>query len=104
MIRDQGLRLLKPLKEGTWAEEASRQLTARWPETPKRIALGMKHQKAPKSLEGFAEPSAVVEDPLAVIERKRAERKERMKARAARSAAAKKKKKDGESGVPSTHA
>jgi len=104
MIRDQGLRLLQPLTTEPWSKVASQQLKARWPEPPKRIALGMKHQNAPKSLEGFAEPSAVVEDPLAVIERKRAERKERMKARAARSAAAKKKKQDGESGVPTTHA
>ena len=103
MIRDQGLRLLNPLKEGAWAKEAQRQLVEKWPEPPETIAVGMNHQSAPKSLEGFAEPSEVVEDPLAVIERKRAERKERMKARAARSAAAKKKK-NGESGVSATHA
>ena len=103
MIRDQGLRLLKPLKQGEWSENALKQLTEKWPEPPERIGVGMDHQSAPKSLEGFAEPSEVVEDPLAVIERKRAERKERMKARAARSAAAKKKK-NGESGVSATHA
>ena len=103
MIRDQGLKLLTPLVNGEWATEAKKQLKERWPVPPRRIGVGMDKQDAPVSLPGFAQPSEVAEDPLAVIERKRAERKERMKARAARSAAAKKKK-DGESGVPSTHA
>lgn len=103
MIRDQGLKLLTPLTTGEWATEAERQLKERWPVPPRRIGVGMDKQDAPVSLPGFDQPSEVVEDPLAVIERKRAERKERMKARAARSAAAKKKK-DGESGVPPTHA
>ena len=103
MIRDQGLRILTPLVKDEWSENAKKQMLAIWPEPQKRIALGMKSQKAPISLEGFAQPSEVQEDPLAVIERKRAERKERMKARAARSAAAKKKK-NGESGLSPTHA
>ena len=105
MIRDQGLRLLRPLKDTDWAVDAAAQLKEIWPTPQERIATGMKHQLAPSSLEGYEQPSEVVEDPLAVIERKRAERKERMKARAARSAAAaKKRREDGESGVPSANA
>ncbi len=103
MIRDQGLKILTPLKTGAWADDAKTQLTEMWPTPPERIAYGMESQSAPRSLPGFPEPTEVQEDPLAVIERKRYERKERMKARAAKSAAARKRK-NGESGVPATNA
>jgi hypothetical protein len=96
MIRDQGLQQLQPLKEGdAWAKNAAKQLEAIHPDVPARIATGCDSKSPPKSLPGYAEPTEVVEDPLAVIERKRQERRERMEQRAAKS-----KKKEGSDGQP----
>jgi MoaA/NifB/PqqE/SkfB family radical SAM enzyme len=103
MIRDQGLRQLQPILEKTpWAKNASAQLLALHPETPKRIATGCESKSAPTSLPGYAEPTEVAEDPLAVIERKRQERRERMAQRAAQSRK-KKDASDGEPRVSTTH-
>ena len=86
MIRDQGLKMLRPLTIGEKSDDALReQLEARHPDPIARIAAGCDSQEAPRSLPGFAEPTEIVEDPLAVIERKRQARRERMKARASRS-------------------
>jgi MoaA/NifB/PqqE/SkfB family radical SAM enzyme len=73
MIRDQGLGILRPLVSGALADDAAAQLEARWPIPPARIADGRPAQRPAASLPGFADQVAVVEDPLAVIARKREE-------------------------------
>ena len=86
MIRDQGLKILRPLSEGNASDDALRaQIELQQAQPIERIASGCDSQSAPRSLPGFAEPTDIVEDPLAVIERKRQARRERMKARASRS-------------------
>jgi hypothetical protein len=86
MIRDQGLKILHPLTIGEESDDALRaQLEVQHAEPIARIAKGCDSQSAPRSLPGFAEPTEIVEDPLAVIERKRQARRERMKARASQS-------------------
>jgi len=67
MVRDQGLSLARPLTKGAWAEEAERQLHARFPEAPGRIETGMPPQPVAESLPGFDGPKAAAPDPLAVI-------------------------------------
>ena len=75
MIRDQGLRLARPLTTGPWATDAASQLAARWPEPPPRVATGAPLQAPAASLPGFAMPDAPVTDPLAAVaERLRARR------------------------------
>ena len=69
----------------TAARRTREQVLARWEEPIERIAQGCETKPAPRSLPGFPEPEGVVEDPLAVIERKRQERRERMKKRASQS-------------------
>jgi hypothetical protein len=66
MVRDQGLRLARPL-EGAWADEAERQLLARWPTPPPRVRDGAPPLPPAPSLPGFAEPGGPVEDPLAHV-------------------------------------
>jgi MoaA/NifB/PqqE/SkfB family radical SAM enzyme len=73
MIRDQGLRILEPLTEGAWADDAAAQLEKRWPVPPRRLADGRPAQPPAKSLPGFPDTVPVVEDPLAVIGRKQQE-------------------------------
>jgi hypothetical protein len=67
MIRDQGLRQAEPLIEGDWADNATRQLEARWPVAPKRVLDGRRALEPAPSLPGFAQPTAAPADPLAVI-------------------------------------
>jgi len=67
LIRDQGLRQVEALVDGPWAEEAERQLVARWPEPPKRLANGRAPEPIGDSLPGFAPADGYVMDPLAVI-------------------------------------
>ena len=67
MIRDQGLRLLRPLADGAWADDAAAQLEARWPTPPPRISGGRPLQAPAESLPGHAAPDAPPPDPLAVI-------------------------------------
>lgn len=83
-IRDQGLRQAQPLIEGPWADEAERQLIARWPEPPARLATGRRPEPVADSLPGYPAPAAAPPDPLAVIG---AERQAWRQARAARLAA-----------------
>ena len=89
MIRDQGLRLARPLGESEWALSADRQLRARWPDAPRRLADGRPSEKAPRSLPGFAEPKGLTVDPLAAVARKLQARREAREAKwAAQRAAA----------------
>ena len=67
MIRDQGLRQAEPLIEGDWADNATRQLEARWPVAPERVLDGRGALAPAPSLPGFAQPKAAPTDPLAVI-------------------------------------
>jgi MoaA/NifB/PqqE/SkfB family radical SAM enzyme len=67
MIRDQGLKLARPLTTGAWADDAYAQLSARWPEPPKRLANGRKPEAPPPSLPGHGEVPEPPLDPLAVI-------------------------------------
>jgi len=80
MIRDQGLRQAQPLVEGEWADEAHRQLVARWPEAPVRVHHGREPHAASPSLPGFDQPDAAPADPLAVIARELAKKAARRKA------------------------
>jgi pyruvate-formate lyase-activating enzyme len=83
MIRDQGLRLCRPLTDGAWAEEAERQLVARFPEPLVGVASGRPLERPPTSLPGFPEPTGPVVDPLAAVAMKlKARREERALARA----------------------
>ncbi len=66
MLRDQGLRLCRPLTEGAWADAATRQLEARWPQPPPRVGTGKPLEPAHDSLPGHAAPDGPVADPLAV--------------------------------------
>jgi MoaA/NifB/PqqE/SkfB family radical SAM enzyme len=84
MIRDQGLALLEPLTTGPWFEDAKAQLERLHPEPLTRIASGRPVQPAAESLPGYAAPTSVPEDPLAMVEaartRKRQERLEQTRA------------------------
>lgn len=66
-IRDQGLRQAVPLIQGPWADEAERQLRARWPTPRACLGTGLRPKPVAASLPGYPEPSAVAPDPLAVI-------------------------------------
>ena len=81
MIRDQGLRQAQPLIDGDWADEAVKQLTARWPEPHHRVHHGRDAVGASPSLPGFASPDVAPRDPLAVIGEAVAEKAARRKAR-----------------------
>lgn len=76
MIRDQGLKLLDPMTEGTWLDDATAQLTALHPEPIRRILHGRDAQPAATSLPGFAQPESVPEDPLAMVEEQRRRKRE----------------------------
>lgn len=67
MIRDQGLALARPLTSGAWADDAVAQLVARWPEPPRRLAIGRPLEQPAPSLPGFAPAAAPPKDPLAEI-------------------------------------
>ena len=56
LLRDQGLKLLSPLVEGPWAENARAQLHAHLPQPEKRLATGRYHEPAAPSLPGYAQP------------------------------------------------
>ncbi len=64
-VRDQGLGQLQPLRDGSWAEDAARQLEDRWPVPPARVRHGRPPQGAHPSLPGHPEPGPAPEDPLA---------------------------------------
>ncbi|MBK9644807.1 MAG: radical SAM protein [Deltaproteobacteria bacterium] len=64
MIRDQGLKLCRPLVDGEWAEEAEAQLSLAQPRPRRRIEDGMTPQPPAPSLPGFAPPETPEEDPL----------------------------------------
>ena len=81
MIRDQGLRQAQPLIDGDWADEAVKQLKARWPEPHHRVHHGRDAVGASPSLPGFAAPDVAPRDPLAVIGEAVAEKAARRKAR-----------------------
>ncbi len=76
LIRDQGLRLARPLVEGPWAEAADAQLRARWPEPPARGLHGKPLEAPPPSLPGYAMPDGPVIDPLAAVAQRLRERRE----------------------------
>jgi hypothetical protein len=78
-IRDQGLSQARPLREGSWAEEADRQLRALHPEPLPRVGQGAPLQAPAPSLPGFAPPSGPVVDPLVqAAERLKARRAARL--------------------------
>lgn len=83
MIRDQGLRLCRPLTAGPWAEAAAAQLRALHPEPLARPRDGRPPEAPAPSLPGFAPVGAVVDPLAAVAEAQRARREERARARAA---------------------
>lgn len=66
MIRAQGLRLCRPLTDGDWADDAYRQLVARWPTPPQRVRDGKALEAPHRSLPGYPEPQGPIDDPLAV--------------------------------------
>ncbi len=70
-IRANGLALARPLVAGEHAEDAKRQLVARWPLAPLTLAAGRQPEPAAPSLPGFPEPSAAPADPLSVLARQR---------------------------------
>jgi hypothetical protein len=76
MLRDQGLALAKPLIEGAWADEAERQLTARWPVPPQRVADGRAPVAVAESLPGYPGPAPAPADPVVVIAQQQLERRE----------------------------
>lgn len=80
MIRAQGLRLLRPLTDGVWADDAAAQLARRWPEAPTRVAGGRPSQPPADSLPGHLPPPEPPRDPLAVIAEKMQERREQRRA------------------------
>ena len=59
LLRDQGLKLLSPLVEGPWAENARAQLHAHLPQPEKRLATGRYHEPAAPSLPGMHSPKKV---------------------------------------------
>ena len=67
MVRDQGLGMYAPLIDGEWPDEAERQLVARWPKAPQRLATGRGSEPLAPSLPGFETPEAAPKDPLAVV-------------------------------------
>jgi MoaA/NifB/PqqE/SkfB family radical SAM enzyme len=81
MIRDQGLKLARPLVTGAWAEDAERQLIARWPSPPRRLADGRPMEAVAPSLPGYPPPTDSPEDPVmaaALAEVKRREERRRL--------------------------
>lgn len=82
MVRDQGLALLEPMTEGPWLEDATAQLTARYPEPIRRILHGRPPQEAATSLPGYAQPTSAPEDPLAIVEAQRRKRREELREQA----------------------
>lgn len=68
MVRDQGLRLARPLVAGAWPDEADRQLKA----ITARVADGRPLVPVVASLPGHDAPRAPQEDPLAVLSRSKA--------------------------------
>ena len=84
MVRDQGLRMCRPLSAEGWGAEAGRQLRALHPEGLPRVRDGKPLEAPAPSLPGFAEPTGPVVDPLAAVaEKLRARRAERAAAQAA---------------------
>ena len=81
MIRDQGLKQARPLVSGDWADEAEKQLVARFPEPPLRLANGRPTEPVVDSLPGYAPPTEATKDPLAVIHLERQAKWEARKAR-----------------------
>jgi len=83
MIRDQGLRLCRPLAAEGWGAEAEAQLRALHPEGLPRVRDGKPVEAPAPSLPGFASPAGLVIDPLAAVaEKLRARRAERAAAQA----------------------
>jgi pyruvate-formate lyase-activating enzyme len=68
MVRDQGLRLARPLVAGDWPDEADRQLTR----ILRRVAHGQPLVPPVPSLPGYSAPAAPPEDPLATLARTKA--------------------------------
>ena len=85
LIRDQGLKMARPLTDGAWADAADRQLRARHPDPLPRLENGRPPEPVAPSLPGHAPPSAAPLDPLAVVAARLAAR--RAARRAAREAA-----------------
>jgi len=69
MVRDQGLRLCRPLVEGAWPDDALAQLTARWPDPQQRVATGRPLASVVPSLPGYPPPATPPTDPLASLVR-----------------------------------
>ncbi len=78
MVRDQGLRLARPLGAGEWPDEAERQLLALRPQPLARVGKGAAPEPVVPSLPGFPPPAPAPDDPLAELaHRKQAERRSR---------------------------
>ncbi|MCP4867252.1 MAG: radical SAM protein [Proteobacteria bacterium] len=71
MVRDQGLKLARPLVAGAWPDEADRQLT----KAVARVRDGRERVPVVPSLPGHDAPAAPPEDPLAVLARDKAEQR-----------------------------
>jgi MoaA/NifB/PqqE/SkfB family radical SAM enzyme len=82
MVRDQGLSLLDPMTDGPWLADAKAQLDRRYPEPIRRIMHGRDAQPAALSLPGFAQPTSAPEDPLAIVEQQRRQKREARLAKA----------------------
>ncbi|MGC6513728.1 MAG: radical SAM protein [Myxococcota bacterium] len=82
MVRDQGLKLLQPLVDGAWRDEALAQLTVRYPEPIVRIAHGRPAQPAAPSLPGYAMPESTPLDPLMMVEQQKKRKREERLAKA----------------------
>jgi len=76
MVRDQGLRLARPL-EGAWAADASEQLERRWPTPPPRLSKGRPPEAVAASLPGHSLPTTAKRDPLAILAEKQEARRRR---------------------------
>jgi MoaA/NifB/PqqE/SkfB family radical SAM enzyme len=82
MIRDQGLKLLRPMTSGAWLKDAQAQLESQHPTPIRRIRHGRDPQPPAPSLPGFAAPTEAPMDPLAMVEAQKRARQEERKAEA----------------------
>ncbi len=73
MVRDQGLKLARPLVSGAWPDEADEQLQV----CVSTVAHGRSTVPATPSLPGFPEPASAPEDPLALLARDKASQRAR---------------------------
>ena len=71
MVRDQGLRLARPLTDDEWGREAQAQMALLQPNVSARLSTGKRPSQVAESLPGFPPPSAAPPDPLEIVARNR---------------------------------